>query len=802
MARNASQFGTKPQRQLRAACQTLSCIAVHMNQRPPAARQIALLFVLLSVGGGGFSSARADTAPVFLANPLQGTDSSWSFSHGNTYPAIALPFPMNTWAPYTQPQKDSFYYQYHSTEIRGLRETHQPSAWIPEYGAFALMPTFGELAINEDKRASPFSHAREEARPSYYKVHLDKWGATVEVTPTERAARFRFTFDQRGSGFIVLDLFPSEKPSSVEVFPAQKKIVGIARNNRGAVPDNFGNYFVLQFDQPFAESGVWSNDATTGGTHIEGSHVGAYVKFDTAANPVIEMSAASSFIGPEQAQRNLEREIGGRSFDTVRDEADRAWNDMLGRARVEGGNEEQRRTFYSALYRSVLFPHRFYELDEHGGAVYRSPYDGKIHHGHMYTDSGYWDTFRAAHPLYNLLFPDVSAEIVEGVLHAYDESGWLPQWSSPGNRNAMIGNHAFSLLADAWVKNVRSFDLSNAVDAVYHDAHQKGLFMGRDGYKDYDRLGYVPFPNVPDSAAKTLEYAYDDFCAALLAQAAGREKVAADFARSAMNYTNVFNPQVGFMQGRKADGSWREPFDPLEWGNPFVEGNPWQWSWSVMQDVPGLIKLMGGDKAFTDKLDALFAAGSEVHPGWYHGMIHEMNEMVAQNLGQYAHGNEPVHHVAYLYDYAGQPWKTQIRLRQIMSQLYQSTPDGLCGDEDTGQMSAWYVFSALGFYPVTPGTDEYAIGSPIFDAATIKVGANPPFRLEAHNNGPQRPYIKSATLDGQPFNKVFITHEQITHGGVLRLEMDSFPDYHWATDTSARPARALDRIAAGPPSNP
>lgn len=736
--------------------------------------------------------------PVQLANPLQGTDSTGGFSHGNTYPAIALPFPMNTWAPYTQPQKDSFYYQYRHHEIRGIRETHQPSAWIPEYGAFALMPVSGKLAFTEDDRVSPFDHANEIAQPSYYRVKLDRWDATAELTPTERGAIFRFTFAKPEDAFVILDLFPSEKPSSVEIIPAENKIIGIARNNRGAVPDNFGNYFVLQFDRPFSASGVWTNEtALAGETKAGGKHVGAFVKFAARKNPVVTCRVASSFISAAQAELNLKQEIGGADFETIRQRAEARWNEMLGRARVEGGTEEQQRTFYSALYRSILFPHRFNEVDANGQPVYFSPYDGKIHHGYMFTDTGYWDTFRAAHPLYNLLFPEVSAEIVQGVLNAYRESGWLPQWSSPGNRNAMIGNHAFSVLADAWVKNVRSFDLNDAVAAMVHDAHHHDMFgMGRHGWELYDKLGYVPYPNIPDATSKTLEYAYDDACAAELAFAAGQTDVAKNFRRSAMNYTNVFDAATGFMRGRKEDGSWCEPFDPVEWGGPFVEGNAWQWTWSVMHDAPGLIQLFGGDAAFTRKLDGLFNAGSEVKTGTYHWMIHEMNEMVAQGFGQYAHCNEPNHHVVYLYDYAGQPWKTQFRARQVLNQLYQSTPDGISGDEDNGQMSAWYVFSALGFYPVCPGSDVYAIGSPLFDKATLTLAGQKQFTIIASDNGPQRPYIRGATLNGQPFDKVFLTHGQITGGGEIKFEMTSFPDYHWAADEKDRPPALLPLLLA------
>jgi len=734
--------------------------------------------------------------PVYLANPLQGTDTREGFSHGATYPAIALPFPMNTWAPYTEPQDNSLFYQYRDHQMLGIRQTHEPSRWIREHATFALMPVSGRLVLSEKDRASTFRHEAEIAQPSYYKVHLDTWQVVAEVTPTERAARFRFTFEHPGAAYVVLDIFKSDQAVSVQIIPAENKIIGVARNNSGAVPENYGNYFVIVFDRPFATNGVWSDTGIQPGvTSLSGKRVGAFLQFDTGTNPVVECKVASSFISPEQAERNLAQEIGNADFDTIHHRAEAVWNAALGRVKIEGGSEEQQRTFYSGLYRSILFPHRVYEMDETHHPFYRSPNDGRVHSGVMYTDSGYWDTFRAAHPLYNLLFPEISTEILQGVINSYKESGWLPAWSSPGNRQAMIGTHAFSLLADGWVKGITNFDIQTAVDATVHDAHQGGFFgMGRDDAKLYDRLGYVPYTNVFAGSARTLEYAYDDFCAATLAQAAGRLGEERDFRRRAMNYTNVFDPAVGMMRGRNADGSWHQPFDPIEWGGPFIEGNAWQWNWSVMQDVPGLIQRMGGDGAFAGKLDTLFGMGSAVNVGTYHFMIHEMNEMVAQNLGQYAHGNEPVHHVIYLYDYAGQPWKTQARIRQVMAALYQSTPDGLSGDEDTGQMSAWYVLSALGIYPVCPGTPDYLIGSPVFDKATLSLGNGKTFTITARNNGPQEYYIEGAKLNGEPFEKIFITHDQILRGGELNFQMASFPNYHWGVDLENRPPSPLQYL--------
>jgi predicted alpha-1,2-mannosidase len=745
-----------------------------------------VLLALCCLGSSAVMAAEFN--PVTLVNPLQGTDSARDFSHGNEYPAIALPFPMNTWAPYTQPAADSFFYQYNQDKIRGLRQTHQPSPWIGDYGTFSLMPVSGSLAVKEDERSSVFRHEAEIAQPNYYKVHLDTWNATAEVTPTERCARFRFTFEKAGDSYVVLDAFP--RGSTVEVIPSENKIIGTTHYNHGGVPNNFSNYFVIIFDQPFAGFGVWSPDGVKSGVAaLGGEHVGAYVKFDAAAGAVVGCKVASSFISPEQAMRNLEQEIGDADFATIQKRAADRWNEMLGRVRVEGGTLDQQRTFYSTFYRSILFPHKFYELNTQGQPVYFSPYDDKVHAGYLYTDSGFWDTFRAAHPLYNLLFPEVSGEILQGLLNAYDESGWLQEWSSPGHRDCMIGNHAFSLLTDGWVKGIRTFDAQKAVTAMVHDANAEGPVrsVGRDGAELYNRLGYTPYPGIREAGAKTLEYAYDDFCAARLATAVGRDADAKTFARHAMNYTNLFDTSIGFIRGRGTNGAWNEPFYPDEWGGPFTEGCSWHWTWSVMQNIPGLIDLMGGEKAFADKLDAVFTSPNTFRPGTYGRPIHEMTEMAALNLGQYAHGNEPIHHMIYLYDFAGQPWKAQSRARQVMTLLYQATPDGFCGDEDTGQTSAWYVFSAIGFYPVCPGDPNYLIGSPLFDKAILTLPGGKIFTITGANNGPQKPYIQDARLNGQTFDKVYLSHEEITRGGELTLRMGSAPNEHWGIKAESRP---------------
>ncbi len=768
-----------------------------------------LHFLILAALTPIASSVAAPLPLVELANPLVGSDSTVEFSHGNTFPAVALPFGMNAWSPYTQPWKDRFYYNYRAKAIRGIRQTHQPSPWMGDYGTFALMPVSGALAFTEDARASAFSHDQELAMPSYYRVRLETWKATAEVAPTERAAAFRFTFEGTGDAWVVLEAFAGKALASVEVHPAERKITGVARNVRGTPPASFGSHFVIVFDQPFVAHGTWSGEtAKRGETKLEAAEpMGAFAQFDGKPGIAVTCRVASSYISLEQAERNLATEIGTADFDTVRQRAEARWNEMLGRAQVEGGSDDQRRMFYTALYRSLLFPQKFHEPDVAGKPRYWSPYDGQVHAGTMYTNSGFWDTFRAVHPLLNLLYPEISAEILPGLLAAYDESGFLPAWSSPGHRDIMIGNHAFSLLADGWAKGVRSFDPAKALRAMVHDATTQSppklSAIGRDGAEFYHRLGYVPYSgaapkgapdSVTEATAKTLEFAYNDFCLAEFARLTGQRAEADRFARAAQSYRNLFDAKTGFMRARRADGSWDEPFFPDEWGGGFTEGNAWQWTWSVMQDVPGLVALLGGDQAAGEKLDAVFSTAPTFRVGTYKETIHEMIEMAASNLGQYAHGNQPVQHMIYLYNYVGQPWKAQSRARQVMSLLYQPTPDGFCGDEDTGQMSAWYVFSALGFYPVCPGEVNYVVGSPLFTRATLKLPNGKTLVIHAPENGPQRPYIGAAALNGKPLDRTYISHGELLGGGDWTFSMTSTPDSKWGTAPNARPPSAMSGL--------
>ena len=678
---------------------------------------------------------------VQYVNTLQGTDSKFELSYGNTYATTGMPYGMHTWGAQTGPNGEGWKYQYSVDKIRGFQQAHQCSPWMSDYAVYSLMPEVGELVVNEDARASKFSHANEIAKPHYYRVTLDN-GITTEMAPTTRGVHLRFTYPRKGDAYLVLDGYFAM--SGMKIDPAKRQISGWVNNQRFVNhPETFRNYFVIQFDRPFEEYGLWENEHDErfpGMTEGEGKGYGAYVRFK--AGTKVQARAASSYISPEQALLTLDRELGAdKNLEATRKRGAETWNALLGRIAVEGGTDEEIRTFYSCLFRANLFSRKFYERDAEGNPYYYSPYDGKVHAGYMYTDNGFWDTFRSQFPLTNILHPTMQGRYMNALLAAQEQCGWLPSWSAPGETGGMIGNHAISLLTDAWAKGIRTFDPQKALEAYAKEAMNKGPWggaNGRAGWKEYWQLGYVSYPESMGSTAQTLEYAYDDFCGYQLARMTGNKFYEEIFSRVMYNYRNVFDKESGFMRGRLKDGSWLAPFDPYEWGGPYCEGNAWHYNWSVFHDVQGLINLYGSDEAFTAKIDSVFTVPNVIRPGTYGGMIHEMKEMELAGMGQYAHGNQPIQHMIYLYSYAGQPWKTQYWSRQITGRLYNSSERGYPGDEDQGGMSSWYILSSLGIYSVCPGTDQYVLGSPVFRKATITMEDGRKFVIEADGLYPVR----------------------------------------------------------------
>ncbi|MGI2259810.1 GH92 family glycosyl hydrolase [Shewanella sp. GXUN23E] len=748
-------------------------------------------------------SVKVDT-PLSLVNTLMGTDSTFELSNGNTYPAVALPWGMNFWTPMTAPMGDGWAYKYDDNKIRGIKQTHQPSPWLNDYGAFSLMAVTGALQLQEDARASWFSHKTEVAKPDHYSVYLADYDVTAEVTATERAAQFRFTFPQTDAAYIVLDAF--DKGSMVKVLPQQRRIIGYARNNHGGVPDNFHNYFVLEFDKDFEQVHTWSDDWQLAQDAIEqeGKHTGAIVRFTTGRGEQIGIKVASSFISPAQAQLNLERELADDSFEQTRAKATARWQQELGRIQIEDDNLDAKRTFYSALYRVLLFPRSFYEYDAQGKVIHYSPYNGKILPGYMFTDNGFWDTFRAVFPFFNLMYPELNEKVMEGLANTYLESGWLPEWASPGHRNVMIGSNSAINIADAYLKGVGQQHIETLYEAVLKNAEvNEGRPMtsvGREGVSYYNTLGYVPYDvGIHENAARTLEYAFADFNLYQLASALGKQDDAKRFYQRSLNYKKLFDPQTGWMRGKNRDGSFQTPFNPLKWGDAFTEGNALHYTWSVFHDTQGLIDLMGGQQKFADKLDQVFEMPPLFDDSYYGFTIHEIREMQIVNMGNYAHGNQPMQHMIYLYNHAGQPWKAQQRLREVMDKLYAPTPDGYCGDEDNGQTSAWYVFSALGFYPVTPGTDQYVIGSPLFDKATLTLPGDKTLTISAKGNSSQTPYIESLSFNGKEYGHNWLSHTELMKGGKLTFTMAETPNKHRGTLTQDLPY-SLSSVSPDEPS--
>lgn len=717
--------------------------------------------------------------PVEYANPLMGTQSSYQLSTGNTYPAIARPWGMNFWTPQTGKMGDGWAYVYTANKIRGFKQTHQPSPWINDYGQFAIMPVVGKPAFNEDERSSWFSHKAEIVKPYYYKVYLADHDVVTELTPTDRAAMFRFTFPENEHSYIVVDAL--DKGSYIKVIPEENKIMGYTTKNSGGVPENFKNYFIIQFDKPFTYEATFADASLREGIKEQtADHTGAVIGFKTSKGEIVHAQVASSFISFEQAAVNM-RELGHDNFDTLVSKGKEAWNQVLGKIEVEGGTVDQYRTFYSCMYRSLLFPRKFYEIDAAGKIVHYSPYNGEVLPGYMFTDTGFWDTFRALFPFLNLMFPTMSKEMQEGLINTYKESGFFPEWASPGHRGCMVGNNSASVLVDAYMKGIKVDDLETMYKGLIHGTehvHPTVSSTGRLGYEYYNKLGYVPYDvKINENAARTLEYAYNDWCIYQIAKQLGRPQKELDlYAKRAMNYKNLYDKETKLMRGKNQDGKFAVPFSPLKWGDAFTEGNSWHYTWSVFHDPQGLIDLMGGKDSFVMMLDSVFAVPPLFDDSYYGQVIHEIREMQIMNMGNYAHGNQPIQHMIYLYNYAGEPWKAQYWLRQVMNRMYTPTPDGYCGDEDNGQTSAWYVFSALGFYPVAPGTTQYVIGAPLFKKATLHFENGKNLVINAPDNSAKNMYIESMSFNGKNYTKNYLDHNELYQGGVLDIQMGDKPN--------------------------
>ena len=744
-------------------------------------------FILLLLIWTAVAASAVSIEPVDYVSTLVGTQSSFALSTGNTYPAIAMPWGMNFWVPQTGKNGDGWQYTYGANKIRGFKQTHQPSPWINDYGQFSLMPTVGSPVWDENERASWFSHKAETATPYYYKVYLADYDVTAEVAPTERAAMLRLTYPETEQANVVIDAF--DKGSAITIAPDNRTIYGYTTRNSGGVPEGFKNYFVIEFDKPFKDYYTVDDSVLhRGQAKMTSNHAGAIVTFNTRRGEQVSARVASSFISPEQALLNL-RELGNNDLEGVKGQGRQRWNEVLGRIEVEDSDIDHLRTFYSCLYRSVLFPRSFYEIDANGHPVHYSPHNGQVLPGRMFTDTGFWDTFRALMPFVDLMYPTMGTWMQEGLVNTWLESGFLPEWASPGHRNCMVGNNSASVVADAYLKGLRGYDIDQLWAALMHGSgavHPEVGSTGRLGHEYYNDLGYIPYDvGINESVARTLEYAYDDWCIYRLGQALGKpEEEIGPFADRAMNYRNVFDAESKLMRGRLQDGDFQSPFSPLKWGDAFTEGNSWHYTWSVFHDPQGLIDLMGGKETFCAMLDSVFAVPPVFDDSYYGFTIHEIREMQIMNMGNYAHGNQPIQHMIYLYNYGGQPWKAQYWVRQVMDRLYSASPDGYCGDEDNGQTSAWYVFSALGFYPVCPGSNQYVMGTPYFDKVTLHLENGKTVTLTRDGEGC---YIQSMTLNGKQYSRNYLDHATLLDGGAIHFKMGEVPNTRRGTASADAP---------------
>lgn len=717
-------------------------------------------------------------------SPLQGTDSSGQLSRGSTQPIVALPFGMAHWTLQTD---DYWGWQFRprSPNLKGIRLTHQPSPWMGDYGAFLITPQSGPRGLALAKRDTPWKVADAKISPHRMRVDLPATGIVYEMAPTERGAIFRFRFPDGPESRIIVQGIKGE--THVEVGPDRRTLIAWTRGNSGGVPKNFACSFVAIFDRPIVSWVAFKgDDARAENTPHTDEELGVALEFGRAKE--VGMRVGTSFIDVDQARLNLQREIGNAKLEEIAARGEKVWEKALGQIEVECDDERTLKTFYSCLYRTQLFPRMWHEYDARNRQVHFSPYDGKVHDGPLYADTGFWDTFRTQHPLLTLIEPARQTEMIRGFINAYHESGWMPQWPSPGHRVSMPGTHLDATIADAVGKGIRDFDMEAALAGmVQHadNANKGGPFgAGRNDIENYLKLGYCVGGG---SVAQTLDYAYDDWAIAKVASVLDREDIEGRMLVRAQNWRHLYDEKVGFMRAKNADGTWwGEPFDPLYWGGPYCEGGPWQSSWAVQHDPAGLLTIMGGEKKFAEKLDFMLSTEPDFHVGGYGQVIHEMTEMKIQPFGQYAHSNQPVHHVLYLYLAAGQPWRCQKEVRRVMDLLY--SPEGFAGDEDNGEMAAWYVLSALGIYPHCPGRPEWALGSPLFRKAKVHLENGRTLTIDAPGNGPKNVYVDEVSHAGHVLSSTVIAHKSLTAGGSLH--------FHMSAEPSMRTVPAIGRLTS------
>lgn len=720
--------------------------------------------------------SHAPATPVDWVNTFVGTGGTVGPEYGGTMPFVSTPFGMTDWTPQTRQNRISVSsYEYRDQYIEGFIGTHQPAIWMGDYGYITLMPEADRVDFAPENRRQPFTHKDEISTPYYYAVTMGPDAAhriKTEMTATDHAGYLRFTYPKEAKANVLIEITRPGITGYVKLDPARHEIVGYNPDRMDAnlgpmkLP-NFKGYFVVRFKQPFLSHNVYSGTfSRPGENELTSANVGAYVSFDTQHSTTVDVQVGTSFISIDQARANLDAEMPNWDFDSLRETLKNTWNQKLGIAAIEGATDDQRHIFYSGLYHALLYPRLFSEQGR-----YYSAFDDKIHHGVSYTAYSIWDIFRAENSLLTIFAPERISGMVQALLQDFQEGGWMPKWPNPSYTNIMIGTHADSLVAEAINKGFKGFDYQLAYQAVYKDAmtppdgDTTRLWLDREPYTPYEaragmtyfkKLGYIPADKVSESASSTEEESYDDYAVAQVAKAVGKDDDYRFFMKRSLSYKNLFNPARHFMQARNADGSWASPDDG------WTEGDQWVYLYAALHDVPGVVQLMGGPQAASAELDEHF------------------------NGDHNRHDNEPSHHYGYLYDFTGEPWKTQARVREIANDAYSNTINGVLGNEDCGQMSAWYIFTAMGFYPLNPASAEYVIGSPLFTRVTLRLPNGKTFEISAPNNSAKNVYVQSVTLNGNALNVPIITYADIEVGGKLEFVMGPAPS-RWASNWHPQP---------------
>jgi len=704
----------------------------------------------------------------------QGTDSVQHFSAGNTLPITNVPFGMNAYVPETNSARHGWFFNPNHRAIEGMRISHQPSPWISDFGHFSVLPFMGKAYYNARAYASSYRPEDAVFAPHYSKLHLLRYEATMELAPCERSARLRLSYEGDEQAGFLISVYDNATRFTIDF--ENNRVIGRTNAVTYSEDPDMQTYFVLEFDTPFRkDSGFLGENDFLVQDSFEGAGRRCVLYFDAPKAVTVQAGLAVSFLSEAQALRNLSREP--KTFDEAKTAAAATWEEYLGRIQITSKDDELLRTFYTCLYRMFCFPQKMYELDENGEAVHYCTRTRQAERGIMYTNNGFWDTYKTVYPLFSLIAPQEYAEMLEGFLVFAREFGYLPKWLSPDERGAMPGTMIDAVFADACAKGIGIELMEEALAAMIHAANvpcADGRF-GRRGVDEYIAHGYVPCDNRHEAVNFTLDYAYSDYCIAVVAEALGKDELAQEYRERAASYRNIFDAESGLMRGKHADGTFRTPFVPDCWGLDYCEGSAWQNSFAVYHDFHGLMKLYGGEAPFLAKITELFNAKPTFRVEVHQCEIHEMSEMAAVDFGQCAVSNQPSFHLPYLFTYAGHPELTQLVTKQLLTSLFNSGFRGFPGDEDNGSMAGFFVFNALGLYPVCPGAAEYVLTTPLVDSAALHLPDGKRFTINVRGNAPHKMFVASRTLDGAAYTKQYLRHEDIARGGEQTVTLGLVP---------------------------